>query len=480
MTLEAATPAAPVVAPEPRSATIGTTAINAITVATIPTMIASMMYASKRGPKPANVTPGAGPAASAGASHETIGVVGACSGGSPVGFVIGSLSVPRSRPSADLRRLGDRIARQVRSEHLRDANRSIRLLVRLEAGGDDPGESEPRAVQRVDELRLCAGFRAEADRHPAGLVVAEVRARAHLEPALDAGRPHLEVVLLRLDEAHLAGAHQDDAISQTEALEEELGPFRQPLECGRRLVGLLEEHHLDLVELMHAEDAAGVLAGSPGLAPEAWGVGGVADRKLVGVEDLVAVQVRDRHFGSRDEVQIVARHDVHLVFLVGYLAGPGGRRRVDDGGRPDFGHAVLAGVDVEEPVDQRALERGSGSLVDRKARAADLRPASVVDDVERFGELPMRLSGPRRRIRCRVSADLFAGLLDGQQLAPRPNGDVRLFAADGHVRVGRIRDAQQEIVDLRLDGRELGVDRGDPLARRGRDSLQVRDLGPIR
>ena len=32
---------------------------------------------------------------------------------------------------------------------------------------------------------------------------------------------------------------------------------------------------------------------------------------------------------------------------------------VDDDRRPDLGHAVLAGVDVEEPVDQRPLERAT-------------------------------------------------------------------------------------------------------------------------
>ena len=71
-------------------------------------------------------------------------------------------------------------------------------------------------------------------------------------------------------------------------------------------------------------------------------------------------------------------------------------------------------------------------------------------------------------------------LLDGEQLAPGPDGDVRLFAADRDVRVGGIGDAQEEVLDLGLDGRELGVDRGDPLAGGGRGSLQVGDLRAVR
>ena len=226
---------------------------------------------------------------------------------------------------------------------------------------------------------------------------------------------------------------------------------------------------------------AGVLAGGAGLAPEARRVGGVADRQSGGVEDLVAVEVRDRDLGGRDQVQVVAGDDVHLVFLVRDLAGADGGRGVDDGRRPDLGHAVLAGVDVEEPVDEGALERGAGTLVDREARAGDLRAAGVVDDVEGFGELPVGLAGPCRAAGRRVGADLaFDRLLDRKQLAPRPNGDVRLLAADRDVRVGRVRDAKEEVLDLGLDRRELGVDRVDPFAGCGRSGLQVRDLRPVR
>src|SRR5215213_3200762 len=127
------------------------------------------------------------------------------------------------------------------------------------------------------------------------------------------------------------------------------------------------------------------------------------------------MEVRDGDLGRGDEVQVVAGDDVHLVFLVGNLARSGRRRRVDDGGRPDLGHPVLARMDVEEPVDQRSLQRGPRTLVDGEAGAADLRPAGVVDDVERLGELPVWLSHPRRT--SRVRADFaFMWLLYREQL----------------------------------------------------------------
>src|SRR5690242_12084995 len=107
----------------------------------------------------------------------------------------------------DLRRSGgrqDRVHPDVRLQHLGDVEAAVGPLVGLEDRRDDPGEGEARAVEGVDELRLRAGLGPVADRHPAGLVVPEVRAGADLEPTLHARRPDLEVVLLRLHEAHLA------------------------------------------------------------------------------------------------------------------------------------------------------------------------------------------------------------------------------------------------------------------------------------
>ena len=133
---------------------------------------------------------------------------------------------------------------------------------------------------------------------------------------------------------------------------------------------------------------------------------------------------------------------------------PRARGGVDDGRRPDLGEAVLAGVDVEEPVDQAALERGAGALVDREAGAGDLGAAGVVEDVERLAELPVRLARPGRAAGRRVGADLALDrLVARQQLAPRPDRDVGLLATDRDVGVGRVRDAQEQVVERRLGRR---------------------------
>ena len=65
---------------------------------------------------------------------------------------------------------------------------------------------------------------------------------------------------------------------------------------GDRVLGRAEREHLDLVELMNADDALGVLAVGAGLAPKARREPDVAQRQVVGgVNDLVHVVRRERH-----------------------------------------------------------------------------------------------------------------------------------------------------------------------------------------
>src|SRR4029077_14392484 len=100
------------------------------------------------------------------------------------------------------------------------------------------------------------------------------------------------------------------------------------------------------------------------------------------------------------------------------------------------------------------------ALVDDEPGAGDLRAAREVEDVEVRGDVPVRAAAPGRATGRRVGAALaFEGLIGGKLLAPGPNGDDRVLAADGHVRIRRVRDPEEEILDLGLDRRELGVDR---------------------
>jgi hypothetical protein len=82
----------------------------------------------------------------------------------------------------------------------------------------------------VDEpVLFLAGGILEADLRPPGLEVAEVRARAHLQPLVAAGRPDFEVELHHGREGKVSRAHLDDPVRQAEVLENIFGIRQQPL-----------------------------------------------------------------------------------------------------------------------------------------------------------------------------------------------------------------------------------------------------------
>src|SRR4051794_36689254 len=87
------------------------------------------------------------------------------------------------------------------------------------------------------------------------------------------------------------------------------------------VLGLDEREHLDLVELVDAEEAARVLAGGARLAPEARGEARVAARQGPGVEDLARVYGCERHLRRPREIEVVGRDLVDLLLGVGEEAG---------------------------------------------------------------------------------------------------------------------------------------------------------------
>ena len=78
------------------------------------------------------------------------------------------------------------------------------------------------------------------------------------------------------------------------------------------VVGIGEAEHLDLVELVDTEDAGGVLAVGAGFAAEARRDARVTPGERAGVEELAAMQGRERDLARADEEQLAA---VDLVDL---------------------------------------------------------------------------------------------------------------------------------------------------------------------
>ena len=122
-----------------------------------------------------------------------------------------------------------------------------------------------------------------------------------------ARQPDLDVVGLLRGEAHVAGAERHDAIGQVESFQHGLGAGDHALVLVRRLLGRGDRDQLDLGELVLADHAAGVAAGRARLGAEARRAGGDAHRQLLFVEDELADEIGQRHFGGGDEPEIGRR-----------------------------------------------------------------------------------------------------------------------------------------------------------------------------
>ncbi len=103
------------------------------------------------------------------------------------------------------------------------------------------------------------------------------------------------------------------------------------------------------------------------------------------------MEIGQRHFGSRHQIQVPVAGDLEQVLLeLREVSRAVQRRAVGQIRRHDFAIPVLAGVQVEHEVDQRARHSGAGAAQHREARRRDLRAALEVDDAERRSEIPVR------------------------------------------------------------------------------------------
>ena len=222
-----------------------------------------------------------------------------------------------------------------------------------------------------------------------GLEIAAVRAGADLFVGVVARQPDLDVVGLTGREAQVAGAQANHAIRKAQLLKQELGLGGHALELLVGLLRLGKLDHLDLVELVLADDTAGVATSGAGLLAEAGGEGGVAARQGISIENLAGVQVGKHDLGGGDQ-EVVARDVIGVVLELGQLTRAKHGLTLDDDGRPPLLKAT-AGVRVKEEVDEGTLKTGAGATENGKAATGELVAALEIEDVEVGAQVPVRL-----------------------------------------------------------------------------------------
>src|SRR3954470_21047683 len=245
----------------------------------------------------------------------------------------------------------DPVGSYVRHERFGHGDASVRTLMVLEDTYDRARQRETGAIQRVNEARLFALCLTKANVRAAGLEVGEVAARGDLQPCPHTRRPRLEIVGHRGGETGVTGGEQLAAVREAYPLEHRLRGTCEQLELLGRALGRGVAYELHLVELVGAQNAAGVLARRSRLTTKAGRVRDESLREHLGVEDLVAIEIRDRHLGGGNEEEILALHRVGIVLELRELTGTRHRGAIHNDGRPHLLVPMLAGVRVDEEVD---------------------------------------------------------------------------------------------------------------------------------
>src|SRR5690606_37439274 len=153
-----------------------------------------------------------------------------------------------------------------------------------------------------------------------------------------------------------------------------------------RLFRPAEHEHLYLVELVHPQDAAYVLAVRTGLPPEAGRPPGVPYRRGQVAQDLTAVVRGERHLRGADEVEVVGGQPVDLLGVVAQEPGALHRLRLDQHRRDHRGEPVLDRLrqrELQQP--ELELRPDPGQVVE--PRPGDLRAPRYVDRAERLPQL---------------------------------------------------------------------------------------------
>src|SRR5467141_51154 len=152
-----------------------------------------------------------------------------------------------------------------------------------------------------------------------------------------------------------------------------------------------ELEELDLLELMLAEDPAGVFSGGAGFGAEAGRPRGDVDGEFFFGNRFVPIQIVKFHFRSRCKPEIGVLYFEEIGSELRQLGRAGEGFGVHKEGRQDFRVAGLAGVNVEKEIGERALEASSPALVNGEARAGDLRGSGEIEDACAFSDIPVRL-----------------------------------------------------------------------------------------
>src|SRR6266481_1514611 len=290
-----------------------------------------------------------------------------------------------------LRRSGNAVNPHVWTQNFGDQDRAICLLIIFDDSDPGAADGEAGAVERVNKVALAAAFWLIADTGAPRLEGFAVRAGRDLSKFVARRQPDFDVVGFCRSKAHVAGAEQHGAIVQAELLKNGFCISYQRFVLFVAFLRMGELEELNLLELMLAEDPAGVFSGGAGFGAEAGGPCGDVDGEFIFGNRFVPIQIVKFYFRSRCKPEIGVLYFEEIGGELRQLARAGERRSVYQKGWKNFCVTVFARVNVEEEIRQGTLQASSPAFVNGEARAGNLRGGGKIEDACAFSDIPVRL-----------------------------------------------------------------------------------------
>ncbi len=194
-------------------------------------------------------------------------------------------------------------------------------------------------------------------------------------------------------------------------------------------------HELDLLELVLAQHAAGVLAIRAGLAAKARGVRDELHGQRIGIEDAIGGEIGERHLRGGQQVVVLAVEVEQIGAELGQLTRADQGLGVHQHGRIGLQVAVLARVQIDHELGERAVQPRERSLEHDETAPGELAGESKVH----------RLAG-RAQIHVILGLEFEPGRLAPAALL----AVVGLVRALGHALVGQIGNAERDALDFIL------------------------------
>ena len=350
---------------------------------------------------------------------------------------------------------GDQLpAAEVRPKPLGNVDAAVLALVILE-DRHEPASCRQCAVERRDGLGLPINLLPNGE--SSRLEGRTVRRGRHLHPPFLAWQPGFAVELPGSRAAEISRRRVDDAVGKLNLGKHLLFEIEQTSMLVLRIVRGAVGEHLHLVELVDADDSAGVLAVRAGLPPVAGRPSRVALRAVRQVDDLIGMEPGQRHFGGADQIEVVRLQVIDLVGVRAEEARPRHHLRLHEGRRDRQGETVgLGKIRCRREQGEFEPRADAGEIV--KTRPGHFCSPSHVDGANALGKIEVVFHGEieRRNISHVLEDDIVVLSAGGHPI----DDDVRDQHANPLVfRVG-LRGGVLELLHLRRQFLSLGEDGG--------------------